>query len=721
MNYLAHTKDGKTFTSEEECQLLQVHLLNVAQYCASRACFFGGENLASAMGLLHDLGKYNEKFQQRIRGKAIKYNHMCEGACVLQEIDPIANICAMVVACHHGGLKNRGNVASKADNSYFAKMNDYERKHLESIAQVPMPTAIVPKQFQNYKHMGFLMSMYVRMQYSVLIDSDWTDTQEFCSGIKIDRKYATINELWETAQKNLPKNDGSKINTIRAEVLKQCISSAKKPQGLFTLTVPTGGGKTLSSLHFALNHAKEHGLRRIIYVIPFTSIIEQNAKVLSDIFGKENVLEHHTHVIMDGLSEEEQEKLRFASETWDIPIIVTTNVQFFESLYAVKSSKLRKIHNISSSVVIFDEAQTIPREYLSPCLYAVSELIANYKVSAVLCSATQPEIERFQYKGLKAAPIIEDANALFESLKRTEYELIGEQTNEQLIQLVACQKNALVVLNSRKHAYTLYQKSSQSESVFHLSTLMTPLHRSAVIKEIKERLENGKETIVFSTQLIEAGVNIDFSCVFRSLAGIDSIIQAGGRANREGRQKSGKVYVFKPNPQETNTPKAIQPMISIAEQVIRVNKEHAFDLEGIHQYFDLLYDYAQNGGMLDKENILSEFERVGNEFKLNFADAAKKFKFIKEDTYQIIVQTDKNCEKLVKEIKDNTFTKDTLRKLQQYCVSVYKNEFEKMESDHVLEKLSIDSFVLNNLNYYDKKTGLKIFTDENLNAQSYLI
>lgn len=342
--------------------------------------------------------------------------------------------------------------------------------------------------------------------------------------------------------KRLQESDNP-INLLRNEIFNDCINKSRGDRGFYSLCVPTGGGKTLSSLGFALNHAKQNGHDRIIYSLPFTSIIEQNARVYSEIFGEENVLEHHcnfnfSNEIGENEYLEKQLKYKLATENWDMPLIVTTNVQLFESMYSNKPSSARKLHNIYNSVIILDEAQVIPNEYLKPCIKALEELVRNYSCTVLFCTATQPE---FKKNGLiedfDVVEIVNDTYKLFNDLKRVDGEFIGRQSVKDVCYKMDLHKQVLTIVNTKKHAKEIFENLSESEGNFHLSTNMYPNHRKEVIKIIRERLKNGEECRVVSTQLIEAGVDVDFPVVFRSIAGIDSIVQAAGRCNREGKQK----------------------------------------------------------------------------------------------------------------------------------------------------------------------------------------
>jgi CRISPR-associated helicase Cas3 len=574
-------------------------------------------------------------------------------------------------------------------------------------------------------YLAFQLSFYLRILFSVLVDSDFTDTEEFRTGIKRDNQHSTIDKLNARFMANMPKNKSGEINSIRAEVLNSCIAAAPRKQGLFSLTVPTGGGKTLSSLAFALKHAQTHGLRRIIYVIPYTSIIEQNAAVFKEKLGNDNVLEHHSNFdIKDRDFDNPFASLqtKWASENWDIPVVVTTNVQFFESLFAAKTTKARKIHNIANSVVIFDEAQMLPTDYLSPCMAAISELIANYGVTVLLCSATQPLVQKYAYLGMDTTEIINNPDDLAVRLKRVDYLYLGPKTDEELVGLLSGLHSALVIVSSRKHAFTLYQLARETVAkgkLVYLSTLVTPVDRTAKIAEIKRRLKNKEPVIVISTQLIEAGVDVDFPVVYRSLTGIDSIVQAGGRANREGKlSQPGVVYIFEPT--DSPIPPALRLTASIGRILINCLGARAFTLEGIKKYFELFYDALERGGTLDKQGILSEFEENrGKIVKMNFKTAAEKFKLIGDDTKTVIIPCEEN-DASIKQIRNGYATRATLRALQGYGINVYNNEFERLRENNAIMTID-DIHILVSPKYYVYETGFDIFTDENKNAECVFV
>ena len=721
-NYLAHTKDCKTFTTEDESQKLIDHLANVARYAKRYASCFDASEEAYLIGLLHDIGKYKDSFQQRIRGKInTKVDHSTQGAIeIINIIENLGEYYAMVIAGHHTGLKDANNKHIISGNSFYARINNYEKQNINYSDILTFEKKITPKILQPYERSNivYCLATYIKMLFSCLVDADWTDTEEFVKGINRKPVEYDIQQLYNNLISKIPKNNGSYINNIRAKILEDCIKKSVKEQGIFSLTVPTGGGKTYSSLAFALNHAKVYNLKRVIFVIPYTSIIEQNAKVISEALGEEFVLEHHNNKTYG----EKDIYMKWASENWNIPVILTTNVQFFESFYSNKPSKCRKLHNISQSVVIFDEVQVIPLDYISPCFYAICELVSHYKVTAVLCSATQPNIKNFLYKNMKINEIISSPDILFEKLKRVKYTNIGEKTDKELVKLILKEHQTLIIVNSRKHAYYLYHEvKAERENVYHLSTTMTPYDRSNTIQDMKEDLKEKKEIVVISTQLIEAGVDIDFPTVFRSIAGIDSIVQAAGRANREGLLDLGEVYIFKPNDNYSKIPRSILPYASIAEEVMAVLRERAFDLEGIREYYKKLYFYASDSGVLDKKKILAEFYDYGNNtLKLNFETASQNFKFIENNTQSLIIEM-KESKELIKSLRDGNFDYRVTRKLGRFSVNIYDFEIKRLRNINVIELLQSGYYLLNNEKFYSKEIGLEIFNEENLNADCFCI
>ncbi|MCL2063276.1 MAG: CRISPR-associated helicase Cas3' [Candidatus Cloacimonetes bacterium] len=737
--YLAHTKDEngnkitcaeckKCLPGDENCHLLKDHLEKTAELAREKASVFGARDIGYVLGLCHDFGKYSEDFQDKLRGKTKQANHAMSGAVIFSnkyQKDKLSRQFALAIASHHTGLMNLGDEYNI--DTYLGKLQTSKTPDLPFEKEISLPETlshnlrkILNPNFSK-NELGFQVATYIRMLFSVLVDSDFTDTEEFCSGTKRIVEHDKVQDLYEKLVTKLPQSDGSELNNTRAKILKNCLDKAENEQGLFTLTVPTGGGKTKSSLAFALKHALKHDLRRVIYVVPYTTIIEQNAKVIKEIVGENNVLEHHSNIQNEDLDDF---KYRWATENWDVPIVITTNVQFFESLFSNKTRQLRKIHNIAKSVIIFDEAQMLPIEYLSPCMFIVSELILNYGCSAVLCSATQPTLQKYVYKDLQAIEIAENVEQLFDDLKRVDYINMGKQSDDEIVKdIYDGNKSALVVVNSRRHAYQLYEfarKKSVENNVFYLSTLLIPLHRSQKINEIKKRLLDKKPTIVISTQLIEAGVDIDFPVVYRSLAGIDSIIQAGGRANREGKREKGLVKVFEPTSDIGKLPTMLEYFIAFCRQTIYICKEKTFDLDGIKKYFEIYYSTVEQDNLLDKYNILNEFQVNNGGFTdCNFKNASDNFKLIEDHTKSIIIEC-KDSKEIIEKLRSGYYQKTDLRKLQQFTLNIYPNDLQKLINDHAVENIA-GIYVLSTEKYYNDENGLDIFTDENKNAESHYV
>ena len=571
MIYYAHSREG---VEPSEWQRLIDHLNNTANLASDLGRDAGISELAQVAARLHDIGKYSQAFQRKLAGSKQRVDHATAGAREIiavfqtgtQTQKVFANLLAYCIAGHHGGLPDYGSVTDMGGEGTLSARLDPVKSQLPDYSAYktevdPATLTIQPRLMKPIKdHRNFSVSFLTRMIFSVLVDADWLETETYINGGQKPRGgYESIEVLGQRFNKFLRRfeNPITSINLKRTETLRACLEHAADPQGIFTLTIPTGGGKTLASMGFALNHAVAHGLKRIIYVIPFTSIIEQNAGVFKESLGKENVLEHHSNFdweqmkrgigsdMQDDETNTAYDKLKLAAENWDIPIVVTTNVQFFESMFASQKSRCRKLHNIARSVIIFDEAQTLPREYLKPCMLAVQELVQNYGASAVLCTATQPLLKQFMPEVSEFAELAPDPQALYKFYKRVQVKNEGKLADADLLERMNAQQQALCIVNTRKHAKGLFD-GLNPDGRFHLSTLMCPIHRKETLITIRERLKSGETCRVVSTQVMEAGIDVDFPVGYRALAGLDSIIQAAGRVNREAQRPSGEMFVFEP-------------------------------------------------------------------------------------------------------------------------------------------------------------------------------
>lgn len=711
MRYYAHSLEG---CPEANWQLLATHLRNTAEQASRFAEEFCGGPLARMFGMLHDLGKYSPEFQDYLAGKTpnAKVDHSTAGAQFLAERYPtIKAFLPNPIAGHHAGLPNwEDGFESSLSFRLKKRIPDWRNSESEAIVS----SAVLENQdFPKQPLSAFGASLFCRMLFSCLVDADYLDTEKFMVPAT-----ASWRPVWpadilvrmrETLDAHLSKfRSDSSINRLRADILQQCNAAAELPPGLFSLTVPTGGGKTLSSLSFALRHAVKHGKKRILYVIPFISIIEQNADCFQNVFKDFvpcPVLEAHSAVSLDAPSDKDDEKdmNRLSAENFDMPLTVTTAVQFYESLMAATPSKCRKIHNFANAVIILDEVQKIPVQYLKVILALFQELTATYHSTLVLCTATQPVIVRnpFLEIGLKETPreIIADPVRLHEALRRTEAVQLGKQTDLQLLDRFKNECQMLCIVNTRAHAQKLFHALDWRKGDFHLSTNMTAAHRFKVLGRIRKRLAFGLSCRVISTQLVEAGVDVDFPVVFRASAGCDSLAQAAGRCNREGKLPNlGKVYLFESEYLEKE--KFQMSETNCAERAMTGQSE-LLSPEVIRKYFQF-YFYDQKSNW-DKKDIFSLFTRT---LQCEFRKAAEEFKLIEEDSVSVLIPYGEG-ENLLRQLREAPCMDfSLLRKLQRYTVNVRRNVF--------LQHLGIEIELIHDLcpaliraeGHYDAKTGL---------------
>ena len=544
MQYYAHIREDAI--GSREYQTVAQHLTGTAELCRGFAAAFGAEADGDLVGLTHDIGKCTEDFQNRLLNGGPVVDHATAGAMACaRRGNPYASAC---VAGHHGGLPDFGNMrtARKDDGTFYGRLlkgrdEQYLERCGDSGVKLPPPMASAAQKLAPLQ-----ASFWTRMLYSCLMDADFLDTEQFMNGERGRGGYDDIPTLLARLQAYIEpwQQPKTALNRLRCEILDTCIEAGSKPKGIYTLTVPTGGGKTVASLAFALRHAVEHGMQRVIYVIPYTSIIDQNAQVFRNILGSGNVLEHHSGVqfdLSDGAPTEDVQKA-LATENWDMPVVVTTAVQSFESLYADRSSQCRKLHNLANSVIIFDEAQMLPLPHLRPCVAAMASLAEQFHSAVVLCTATQPSLDDLLRTYAPSCPVTElcpQTAALYDRFRRVTFRQAGTLTDEALAEQLSEQRQVLCIVNSRKAAQSVYALLPH-EGGYHLSTLMIPAQRQALLGEIRERLRRDEPCRVVSTSLIEAGVDVDFPAVYRELAGLDSVMQAAGRCNRKGKRPAAR-------------------------------------------------------------------------------------------------------------------------------------------------------------------------------------
>ncbi len=713
MTYVAHiSDDGRE-------QPIADHLKNVSAAAGKFAEGFGACEYAEMIGLAHDIGKYSDKFQRRIRGENIRVDHSTAGA---QEIIKYCGLqAAYCVAGHHAGLPDCGGKYDlPSGGTLCGRLKKETEAHGAFADEITLrrPAVAAPTMLGRG---GFTISFWIRMLFSCLVDADFLDTETFMRGSPADRGTgAEMSALLDIFEKHIENrwDTEREINKVRRQIQNECIEAGRNnAPGLFTLTVPTGGGKTVSSLAFALNHAVSNGKKRVIYVIPYTSIIEQTALTFREILGDENVLEHHSNIDLDdgdenGAERSLNEAKKLASENWDAPVIVTTAVQFFESLFSNKPSRCRKLHNIAGSVIIFDEAQTLPIQYLHPCVRAISELVVNYGATCVLCTATQPALgplfERIS-PTLAAKEIVKDIPG--DIFRRVRYEHIGSLSDDELADALSQQEQVLCIVNTRSQAQSVFSKLPGDGSGFHLSTLMAPEHRKAKLGEIRSRLSNGLPCRVVATSLIEAGVDVDFPAVFRAEAGLDSVIQAAGRCNREGKRPVSEsvVRIFAPEKKYVSSlPHSFRRPHDVMHDVIKELPDiSAIDSpEQIKKYFDRLYFFTGEG--LDAGSVVKRFEDIERDEGFPFASVSEKFHLIDQNTRSVLVPINDDASDVAQRLQRGERSRQLMRKAGLYSVNVYDNQYDALCGEGALAVVENDLAILRELSLYSEDTGLSV-------------
>lgn len=761
---IAHI-DGAT----GKTQPLSEHLNNVARLAGQFADEFGNSDWASLSGFWHDIGKFLLAFFNYIMGKEKRtVNHSTAGAVLAFEKfgmeRPEAKILPYIIAGHHAGLpdwdpddgggdllnrlyKNPQQHIIDEDEITSIKQNPEANEFLNK----PLPKTIPMNKTARIKESYLYIQLWVRMLYSCLVDADYLDTEEFMEPSKAIMRgnYASLSELKARLDSFMQKKTKNAlpttVNLIRTEVLTECIDKASLKPGFFSLAVPTGGGKTLASMEFALTHALKYDKRRIIVAIPYTSIIEQNAKVYkwgtdddSEItkikengdwlFGEENVVEHHSGFEYEDSENEIHNTLlqrqQLATENWDAPVIVTTNVQLFESLFASRSSSCRKLHNIVNSVIILDEAQMLPPEYLKSILSVLEGLVECFGVTVVLCTATQPALEGkigsgpVAFTGITSTvtPIINKPDEMAARLNRVDINtsLATEKISDWqfLAGKLITYKQVLCIVQTRKDCRELH--SLMPKDTIHLSALMCPAERSAVIAKIKDKLRNNKPVRVISTQLVECGVDIDFPVVYRAVAGFDSIAQSAGRCNREGKLqgKKGELFLFMPPKKSPGG--LLRKGADVTEEILRLhNYNIELTPELYHEYFTKYYASIND---FDKPHFQQYMLDNVNQCKFQFRTLAQKYHLI-DDSYQASVivkyideETGENAIELLSELEYATTEKvrSIYQKLGKFTVNLPKKEVEQLEKDGRIIRMNDNSVQSDDALY---QTGVGLVAD----------
>lgn len=734
-DFYAHsTKDF----SKADWQPLSEHLHAAGMLAGQKAQAFGAEPLAQVQGWLHDLGKYTLPFQARLNGSLLRVDHSTHGARIaLQRFGLAGQVLAYGIAGHHAGLANG---QGEGERTPLADRLEAELPELQAVweQEIDLPEKLaMPPSFKHYgenkkqamERRPFQLAFLTRMLFSCLVDADFIDTERFYHRVENRPDYRqagdspSLPELREQLDAYLGQfKANSDVNRLRADILRHVRAQAGHAPGLFSLTVPTGGGKTLASLAFALDHAIRHGLRRVIFVIPFTSIVEQNAAVFRKALGplgEAAVLEHHSAFIQtepprsDPEKYQASEKLKLAMENWDAPIIVTTAVQFFESLFAAKPAQCRKLHNIAGSVVVLDEAQTMPLKLLRPCVAAIDELARNYRSSIVLCTATQPALEAPAFEGglQDVRELAPEPARLFKQLERVRVRYLGVLDDEALAEHMRSREQVLCIVNNRRHARAVYQAMADLPGARHLTTLMCARHRSAVLDEVRQMLKEGKPCRLVSTSLIEAGVDVDFPTVLRAEAGLDSIAQAAGRCNREGRRAltSSEVLVFATANEDWAPPPELKQYAQAAREVLRQIDGDPLSPEAIERYFSLLY-WQKGSDALDAPNLMGQLKDSRPE-SLPMEMLATKFRMIDSVQMPVIVPYDGDAREALRALEFAEGCGGLARKLQPYLVQLPRQGFDALYKAGAVvpvkpERWGNQFMVLAHEGLYDRHFGL---------------
>jgi CRISPR-associated endonuclease/helicase Cas3 len=691
------------------------HLELVARLCEQFAAKYGAGNWGRVAGLWHDLGKYSREFQARIRGGLDPVDHSTAGAQYADQCASVAGkLLRYIIAGHHGGLADyhrTDGIESKSTplaERMTKPIPDWRRYASGSVLAATLEQTL-PITLDRDDAL-FQVSFLTRMLFSALVDADFLATEAFMNRKRSERRRAgaSVSELLAALETHLAQlqaeAEDTLVNRQRREILAHCVAASAWQPGLFSLTVPTGGGKTLASLMFALRHAQKYGMDRVIVVVPFISIIEQTADIYRQVFGDKVVIEHHSLTEYDGT----QIALRLATENWDGTIIVTTAVQFYDSMYARKPGKCRKLHRIARSVVILDEAQTLPVGLLAPCLSALRALL-RYGTSVVLCTATQPALTyRTDFLcGLREVrEIVPDPATLYQSMRRVTVTCAGQIDDVELLARMTGHQNVLCIVNTTKHAARLATALSHLPGTYHLSARMCPVHRLAMINEIKARLRVSEPCRVISTPVIEAGVDVDFPLVYRALCGLDSLAQAAGRCNREGLLESGEVIFFVSDDGPINALKAA------ANACLQVLPDHADDLltpEAIEAFFR---QYYWSRGNYDTKEILPLLTQRGAEqMQFQFASAAA-FALINSPTQAVIIPWLAEGEELCEQLRQTDLldypwlVAKLARRAQRYSINVWPDEFMKLRASGKIELVHEEWWILRDSADYSPMTGL---------------
>ena len=679
---------------------------------------------------MHDLGKYTEAFQKRLAGGS-RVDHATAGAqqvCVLDAATPndrgMAQLIAYAIAGHHAGLPDMHSNTGSLDS-----LDERLKKELDPLDSTwvleirPDATGLWPEGFtleKEHETTAFQLSFLTRMIFSCLVDADFRDTERFyavAKGETIDRDWPVLPEIVDQLRDRLNNHftglaSEGEVNRLRREILEHVRTQVDCSPGLFSLNVPTGGGKTLTSLAFALDHAKAHGLERIVYAIPFTSVIDQTAEIFRDVLGEGVVLEHHSAIDETKFTQREgADKLLLAMEDWAAPIVATTNVQLFESLFSHRPSRCRKLHNLARAVIVLDEAQTIPLHVLRPAVAVLDELARNYGSSIVLCTATQPALKAPDFKGgfVQVRELAPDPPRLHQKLARVTIANEGTLSDESLCDALEQTAQGMVIVNSRKHALDLFRQACEAdiEGVVHLSTRQYAAYRRRILADVRQRLKAGRPCRLIATSLVEAGVDLDFPRVWRAEAGLDSIAQAAGRCNREGQRARADSIVTVFQAEEHPSPSELRQLAGDMQRIMG----HHNDLlapEAMEDYFQEVY-WRKGEGLGD--DFLQKFKMSKHGTSFSFREVGESFRLIQSELLPVIIDREEEARNALRDLAHTEWPGGVARRLQPYIVQVFPRFREQLvKNNHVYfaerERLGDQFAVLFTKSLYREDVGL---------------
>lgn len=736
----AHTKENSPVEEWEPLYGDAGHAVRTASIVLRWVAVFAyrlkdADKWLRALALYHDMGKAKPQFQQYLLGKAVTVSHKKDAATFFlqKENGLCSRLLAYAFMGHHGGLQD-------GIRMFNEELAHYDIED-EVIAALPpemrQPETLclpVTDGAENEVELSVVIMLLVRMLHSCLVDADWLATEEFMQPeralVRKEDSFQTLGELSERLEKFLAQRERvatGHVNRLRKQIHVRCYQAADAEPGCLRLNVPTGGGKTLSSLSYALKHASVHGLDRVIYVIPYTSIIEQTADEFRLVLGAENVVEHHSSVA----EESKSEHCCYATENWEAPLIVTTSVQFFESLYDVRNKRCRKIHNIARSVIVLDEVQGLPPRVLSPCLAVLRELQRGYGCSLLLCTATQPTFENegvftigWKPGELRSLLGAEFEHLLAEQMKRVQVRRLGGMSQPMLVEhfMQLPQKSALFIVNLTREAQALFEllRESGIEGLFHLSARMCPAHRRRVLSDVRRRLQEGEPVVLVSTRVVEAGVDVSFPVVYRARCGMDSLAQSAGRCNRHGEADFGQVFAYEAAEPEFELPGNFVEMRNAAYALDDVvwgkDEVDIFSSELVDAYFRMYYNRMEAGNKWDSRGVMSTcLQGMRSRFVWDFARIAADFRMIDDTGRSLFVPFGEEAEKLRSELlalqKIGIMpTREMYRRVQQFSVTVYEGDWDKLAKDCIHRAAEI--YMLVDTAMYDMEMGLLRSPDE---------